>query len=278
MKKRSPVPGDASTLAPEALAALKRNGFSRRDFLKGAGALIVTFSVAGTPGILTSRLLAAPRPGVPGDQLDSWIAIGMDGAVTAYTGKCELGQGIYTAQIQLIAEELVVPIDHVNLIQCDTALTPDQGTTSGSLSHPTNFNSTNLAQAAATAREALVRLAAKRFGVAIEKLRIEEGLISALADPSRSVSYGELIGGRKFDLALDLAAKRIQPNDWRVLGTSVHRAEIPDLVTGRFEFVHNLRVPGMLHGKVVRPPAVGARLVSVGVRSRLTSLGNAMNK
>ncbi len=267
MKKRSPVPGDASTLAPEALAALKRNGFSRRDFLKGAGALIVTFSVAGTPGILTSRLLAAPRPGVPGDQLDSWIAIGMDGAVTAYTGKCELGQGIYTAQIQLIAEELVVPIDHVNLIQCDTALTPDQGTTSGSLSHPTNFNSTNLAQAAATAREALVRLAAKRFGVAIEKLRIEEGLISALADPSRSVSYGELIGGRKFDLALDLAAKRIQPNDWCVLGTSVHRAEIPDLVTGRFEFVHNLRVPGMLHGKIVRPPAVGARLVGVDERS-----------
>ena len=109
-------------------------------------------------GGLASPPGAAPGQAVPPDfngpgsgQLDSWIAIGADGSVTAYTGKCELGQGLYTAQTQLIAEELSVPFDRVKLIQCDTALTPDQGTTSGAQSHPANFNRNNLALAGATA-------------------------------------------------------------------------------------------------------------------------------
>ena len=88
------------------------------------------------------------------DKLDSWLAVASDGTVTAYTGKCDLGQGMCTVQTQLVAEELCVPIDKVKLIQCDTSVTPDQGTTSGSQSTPTNFNTRNLAQAAATAREA----------------------------------------------------------------------------------------------------------------------------
>ena len=133
MKQRSKLTVEESTQTPDALAALKRINFSRRDFLKGAGLLIVSFSVVGVSGFMTSRAEAAHGLGVPGDQLDSWIAIGADGSVTVYTGKCELGQGIYTAQVQLIAEELGVAIHRVNLIQCDTALTPDQGTTSGSL-------------------------------------------------------------------------------------------------------------------------------------------------
>jgi len=102
--------------------------------------------------------------GAGSNQLDAWIAIAADGSVTAYTGKCELGQGMHTAQTQLIAEELTVPFSRVKLIQCDTSITPDQGTTSGSQSHPTNFNQANLAQAAATAREALIQLAATRLG------------------------------------------------------------------------------------------------------------------
>lgn len=263
MKKRLTLPDEVPPLTPDALAALKQIGFSRRDFLKGAGALIVSFSIVGVPGVLSSRAEAAHGLGVPGDVLDSWIAISMDGSVTAYTGKCELGQGIYTAQVQLIAEEMGVAIHHVNLIQCDTALTPDQGTTSGSLSHPTNFNSTNLAQAAATAREALFRMAAEYLGVSIDKLDVNDGLVSVRSDSFKSVTYGELVGGKKFNLQLDNSAKRISPSDWRVLGKSVPRSEIPALVTGRFEFVHNVRVPGMLHGKVVRPPTVGAKLLSV---------------
>ncbi len=97
-------------------------------------------------------------------KLDSWIAVAADGTVTAYTGKCDFGQGMFTVQTQLVAEELCVPLNRVKLIQCDTSVAPDQGTTSGSQSTPTNFNSDNLAQAAATAREALIDMAAVRFG------------------------------------------------------------------------------------------------------------------
>ena len=238
---------------------------SRRDFLKRSGAMIVTFAAAGVaadlglPGIASAQGIN----GTPGTDLDSWIAISADGRVTAYTGKCEFGQGLFTAQTQLIAEELSVPIDRVTLIQCDTQLTPDQGTTSGAQSHPANFNTTNLALAGATAREALVQLASTRLGVPVAQLSAKDGVVSATADPSKRVSYGDLVGGKTFDVRLNPDAKRKHPSTWDVLGTSVKRLDIPALATGRFEFVHNVRVPGMLHGRVVRPPAIGANLMSV---------------
>src|SRR6185503_7467652 len=140
--------------------------------------------------------------------LDSWIAITADGRVTAYTGKCDLGQGMLTAQTQLVAEELSVPPDRVTVIQCDTAITPDQGTTSGSQSTPTNFNDRNLAQAAATAREALLGLASDRLGVARDQLAITEGVIAPKTDLSRRVTYGELLAGKKFNLQVDARAAR----------------------------------------------------------------------
>ena len=207
--------------------------------------------------------LAQGINGNPGTELDSWIAIAADGRVTAYTGKCEFGQGLFTAQTQLIAEELSVPLDRVTLIQCDTALTPDQGTTSGAQSHPANFNTSNLALAGATAREALVEMASTRLGVPVEQLSATDGIVSVTADPSKRVSYGDLVGGKKFEIRLNPNAKRKHPSTWTVLGTPVKRLDIPALATGRFEFVHNVRVPGMLHGRVVRPPSIGANLVSV---------------
>src|SRR5262249_57659142 len=123
--------------------------------------------------------------------VESWGAVRGGGGVKAYTGKCELGQGLYTAQKQLIAEELCVPFDRVKLIQCDTALTPDQGTTSGAQSHPTNFNDKNLALAGATAREALLQRASAQLGVPVDRLAVEDGVIRARADSSKSVSYAE---------------------------------------------------------------------------------------
>jgi len=253
------------TLTPHALAALRSAGFSRRRFLKDTGALIVGFSAAG----LAARLGVAPETAVAqgtratDGQLDSWIAVGADGTVTAYTGKCELGQGLQTAQIQLIAEELCVPASRVRLIQCDTAATPDQGTTSGSQSHPTNFNESNLAQAGATAREALVQLAATRLGVTADQLSVADGVIRMKSDSSRRVAYGELVGGKKFNIALNPKAARKPAREWTVLGTSVPRVDMAALTTGQLEYVHNVRVPGMLHGRVVRPPEVGATLEGV---------------
>jgi CO/xanthine dehydrogenase Mo-binding subunit len=236
---------------------------SRRDFLKGTGALVVTFSAGGLAGRLASGAPAPPELGRPGAELDSWIAITEDGHVQAWTGKCELGQGLYTAQAQLIAEELVVPLARVRLVQCDTDVTPDQGTTSGAQSHPANFNRENLALAAATAREALVRRAAERLGVPVEGLEVEDGMVRVTGDRSRAVSYGSLIGGRRFSLALDPNARRRPPRAWTVLGRPVPRLDIPAMATGEFEFVHNVRLPGMLHGQVVRPPAIGATLAGV---------------
>jgi nicotinate dehydrogenase subunit B len=146
------------SMVSDALAALARAACSRRAVLKDTGALIVgvsathlTASLGGAQGPFATRVAHVdPR------QLDAWLAIAVDGTVTAYTVKCEFGQGILTAQTQLVAEELSVPVARVRIIECDTAVCPDQGTTSGSQSTPSNFNARNLAQAAATAREALL--------------------------------------------------------------------------------------------------------------------------
>jgi CO/xanthine dehydrogenase Mo-binding subunit len=248
-------------LTSDAQAAL-----SRRDFVKRTGALVVAFSAARMAtelGLAPDSVSAQGINGVGSPHLDSWIAIGADGRVTAYTGKCELGTGLYTAQLQLVAEELSVPLDRVTLIQCDTSMTPDQGTTSGAQSHPTNFNHANLGLACATAREALVDLASKKLSVPTDQLSAANGAVSVRSDASRRIGYGDLIGGNTFNLQLNPKARRKPASEWTILGTSVPRVDFPAIVTGRFEYVHNVRVPGMLHGRVVRPPALGSTLVKV---------------
>ena len=256
-------------LNADAADALERAGFSRRAFLVSSGSLIVGFAIADALGSLgVGRGVAtAQTPQDRRTQLDSWIAIAADGTVTAYAGKIELGQGLTTAQMQLVAEELSVPLARVRLILGDTSITPDQGTTSGAQSHPTNFRDANLAQAGATAREALVRLASARLGVPIDRLIVSDGVVHERTDPERKVSYGELIGDRRFELPLNPNATRKPRSDWTILGQPVARVDIPSLVTAQVEYVHNVRVPGMLHGRVVRPPSVGANLVNVDERS-----------
>ncbi len=262
-------------MTEDALAELRRSGFSRRHFLKGSGALVLAFSVAefaGRLGIAPERMLA--QGGNTPQTLDSWIAISNDGVVTAYTGRADMGQGMSTVQTQLIAEELSVPVTRVRLVQCDTGMTPDQGTSSGSQAHPVNFNHENLAQAGATAREALMAMASTKLGAPIDQLTAANGVISVKSDASKKATYGELIGGKRFNLNLQPNAKRKPQKDWTVLGTSVPRVDMPDLVTARFEFAHNVRVPGMVHGRVVRPPAIGATLVSVDESSVSGMPGN----
>jgi CO/xanthine dehydrogenase Mo-binding subunit len=253
-------------MTPEARAALASSGFSRRDFLRGTGALIVTFSATGR----SERIVfaqGARGAAVDANQLDSWLAIAADGSVTAYTGKCELGQGMATAQTQLVAEELSVAIERVRLVMCDTSVCPDQGTTSGSQSSPTNFNTRNLALAAATARETLIQRASMRLSLPPDQLIAADGAVMARSDRAKRVSYGDLVGGQKWLMPLSRTAKRKPAAEWTVLGKSVPRLDMTALATGRFEFVHNLHVDGMVHGAVVRPPAVGATLVSVDERS-----------
>jgi nicotinate dehydrogenase subunit B len=240
---------------------------SRRDFLKASGALVVSFSATSALGSLT----AAQGPfdthtsHVDPLKLDSWLAVASDGTVTACTGKCDLGQGMQTVQTQLMAEELCVSLDRVKLIQCDTSVTPDQGTTSGSQSTPTNFNARNLAQAAATAREALIGMAAEALGVRMDQLTAKDGVVSSKG--GSRVSYGELIGGKQFNLPVSPAAKRRSPSEWAVLGQPVPSMDRVALMTGTFKFIHNVHVPGMVHGRVVRPPAAGANVANVDEQS-----------
>ena len=257
-------------MAQSAADALARAGFSRRDFIKGTGALIVSFSMGGALRTLNAQQTRAGAFGEPAaadsppaNEVDSWIAIASDGSVTAYTGKEELGQGMSTAQMQLVAEELCVPFRRVNLIVADTSVTPDQGVTSGSQSHPTNFNHSNLAGACATAREALLQLGSKHLNIPEDQLVAIDGEIRSKSDASKKVAYAELVAGKKFALKVDPSAKRKPAGEWTVLGKPIGRPDMPAMATGTFEYAHNVRVPGMLHGMVIRPAAVGANLMNV---------------
>jgi nicotinate dehydrogenase subunit B len=236
---------------------------SRRDFLKSCGALVVSFSAASLNPLSMSAQgeFGTHSSQIDPRKLDSWLAVGADGTITAYTGKCDFGQGIFTAQTQLVAEELCVPIARVKLIECDTSVTPDQGTTSGSQSTPTNFNSENLALAAATAREALLKLAAEELDEPVDHLMLENGVITGKA--GRHVRYEDLLGNKYFNLILSTTAKRRSADQWTVLGKPIPSLDRAALMTGSFEFLHYVRVPGMLHGRVVRPPEMGATVATV---------------
>jgi nicotinate dehydrogenase subunit B len=228
---------------------------SRRDALVGSGALIVGFSLAGP---LAGALAQAPSKPVALTDVDSFLAIDKTGKVTVYSGKVDLGTGVSTALRQIVADELDVPFARVELIEGDTSLTPDQGTTWGSLS--IQVGGMQLRQAAAAARQALLAEAAKKLGTG--DLTVADGVVST---GGKKVSYGELIGGRSFSLTLDpkQPVKEKAPADYKIVGKPQPRVDIPDKVTGRFTYMQDFTVPGMLHGRVVRPPAIGATLQSV---------------
>ena len=249
-------------MTPDALASLEKAGYSRRGFLKSAGFLVVGFGMAGKK--LAAQSPINPSGTVDATQVDSWLAIGADESVTAYSGKCEFGQGFSTVQVQLVAEELFVPVSRVRLIFCDTGTTPDQGVTSGSQSHIAEFGPGGLRQALDTARDALFQLASQQLDVPVSQLSVKDGVLWATGgDPTYKVSYGQLVQGKRFNLTLNTKTVPKDPSQYTVLGRSVPRIDIPAKATGQFQYVQNVRVPGMLHGKVVRPPVLGAHVVSV---------------
>src|SRR5215471_8758588 len=264
---------DPSAMTPEALAALRKAGTSRRDFLKSAGFLIVGFSVMGKKVVAQSPV--NPSGVVDATQVDSWIAIGADESVTAFSGKCEFGQGFSTVQVQLVAEELNVASGRVRLIFCDTGVTPDQGTTSGSQSTVTEFGNSGLRQALCTARDALLQLASQQLDAPMSQLTVKDGVVwVAGGDPSNTVTYGQLLQGQRFNLTVNTKAVPKDPSQYTVLGTSLPRIDIPAKATGQFQYVQNVRLPGMLHGKAVRPPEIGAHVVSVDQSSVAGMPGN----
>ncbi|HYL35429.1 MAG TPA: molybdopterin cofactor-binding domain-containing protein [Bryobacteraceae bacterium] len=251
------------SMTPDARAALEKAGSSRRDFMKNAGMMLIGFSMAGQASKLAAQSPINPSGLVDATQVDSWLAIGADESITAYSGKCEFGQGFQTVQYQLIAEELSVPMDRVTLIFCDTGYTPDQGVTSGSQSHLAEFGPGGLRQALDTARDALMELASQQLDAPVSQLSVQNGVVFLTSDPTQSVTYGQLVKGKRFNLTLDPNTVPKDPSQYTILGTSVPRIDIPAKATGQFQYVQNVRLRGMLHGKVVRPRVWGAKVVSV---------------
>jgi nicotinate dehydrogenase subunit B len=236
---------------------------SRREILKGTGALIVSFSIGGESEGALAQGAVASKPLALND-VDSFLAIDPRGVVTVYSGKVDLGTGVRTALTQIVAEELDVPIANVNVIEGDTALTPDQGPTYGSLS--IQVGGVQLRQAAATARAALLDEAARRLNAAKTDLEIVDGIARAKSGAGQ-LSYGDLIGGKAFSLKVDANAVPKSPAAYKIVGTPTPRIDIPDKATGHFTYMQDFRVDGMLHGRVVRPPAIEAKLESVDEKS-----------
>lgn len=224
----------------------------RREFLTTAGALVVGFAIPAPAA-------AQGQPDAKLELLDAWLAVGADARITVFCGKVELGTGIETALAQIVADELDVAFERVLMVMGDTSLCPNQGPTVGSQSV---FRAgPQLRQAAADARATLVNLAAARLGVPAAQLSVKDGVISGAE--GRSVSYADLVGSRKFNARIDRATQMKSPSQLSVVGKPVPRVELPAKVFGGHVYVHNLRLPGMLHGRVVRPPIPGAQLESV---------------
>ena len=231
---------------------------NRREFIAGLGALVVAFSLD------PRHALGQDPPRLPGSlqgnrKLDGWIRINADGTATILTGKVELGQGILTALAQIAAEELDLPLARINMISGDTGRTPNEGQTAGSQS--VENSGTALRMAGAEVRALLIDLAAKRLGLAADQLAAADGVISAL--DGRKFGYGELVA----DLDLNREASAKTPPKpvagHKIVGKSIPRFDIPGKVTGGAAFVQDMRLPGMLHGRVVRPPRYGSKLDSV---------------
>ena len=231
----------------------------RRRVLAGSGALIVSFALSEALAQDQAAPAAAPKP--PGSlakspYLDSWIRIDADGSITAFTGKAELGQGFKTAFQQVAAEELDVPFASLKVVTADTRRTANEGYTAGS--HSMQDSGTAIQNAAAQVRELLVAEAARRLNLPVENFRTENGAV--IAPDGQRFGYGDLVAGDMLHVQAQAKSVLKDPATYKVMGQPVPRVDIPGKVTGGAAYVQDMRLPGMVHARVVRPPSYGAQL------------------
>jgi nicotinate dehydrogenase subunit B len=279
----------------EALLDTLDGPVSRRGFLKGSGMLVVGFSAAAVAGPFGSgtaaaaaRQAAGPYPDPEFRQLDAWIVIREDSTATFYVGKTDCGQGTGTAFRQMMSDELDIAYDQTSLVMGSTDVTVDQGGSGGS--DGVQVDGWPMRRVAAEARRVLLELASERFDVPVGQLTVSEGVITVAADPSRTVTYGELIGGRRFNITLTgetinatTGVATVKPvQDLKIVGQSLQRYDIPPKVDGSLRWAVDVKLPGMVHARNVKPPMVGATLVSIDESSvrdlpgfvRVVSRGN----
>ena len=236
----------------------------RRRVLAGGGALIVSFSLPDAFAQEPQAQTPAPKP--PGSlaktpYLDSWIRVDADGTITVFTGKAEIGQGVRTAIQQIAAEELDVPFASLKLVTADTGRTANEGYTSGSNSM--KDSGTAIQNAAAQVRELLIAEAARRLDVEAENLKTENGVV--VAPDGRRLAYGDLVASDMLHVQAQAKSKLKDPATYKVMGQAVPRVDIPAKVTGGAAYIQDMRLPGMMHARVVRPPSYGAELIECDV-------------
>ena len=230
---------------------------ARRSLLAGTGALLVAVSLP----LEAQEPVKAKLPGSLATQplLSAWVQVGTDGVVTVFTGKAELGQGIRTALMQIAAEQLYLPLDRITLVTPDTARTPDEGYTAGS--HSMQDSGTAIMNAAAEVHAILLQAAADRLALQTDQLSTSGGRV--VAADGRSLGYGELVAGLTPDRLAQPNAPLKDPESYSVVGHSAPRVDIPAKVTGGAAYVQDLRLPGMVHARVVRPPSYDAKLTAL---------------
>jgi isoquinoline 1-oxidoreductase len=234
----------------------------RRDFVKlTASGLLIFFTVDPASALQEGERQPAGRPGYPAD-VNAYLHIGPDGRVTCFAGKIEMGQGPMTALPQLLAEELDVALGSVDIVLGDTDLCPWDMGTFGSLTIR-QFGPV-LRQAAAEARAVLLQLAAERLGVHVEALAVKAGVVTATADPKKTVTYAQLTEGRRIERKLEGKPVLKTPKTFTVIGSSPLRRDAIEKVTGRAKYAGDIVPPGgVLHARILRPPAHGATLAQV---------------
>ena len=235
-------------------------GTSRRDLLKLGGAVIVSFAFeAALPRLVRAQTMAAGKPLDP-TEVDSFLVFHADGTVTIYTGKVDVGTGLRIAVAQMAAEELGIPAQRITVVDGDTGVCPDQGGTGGSTG--LTRGGADVRQAAATARQALLALGATRLNLAPAALTLADGEVRPAAGGA-GVTIAALVGDRRLSLKVDPKAPLRDPLHYTIVGQPLPRPDVPAKCTGRHLYVHDFTLPGMLHARVIRPPAIGATLLAV---------------
>ena len=256
----------------EALLERYNGTLSRRSFIKGSGLLVVSVgaaSVAGPFAADASAQAAGPYPDPNFRQLDSWIVIHENNSATFYVGKTDCGQGTGTAFRQMMSDELDIAYDKTSCIMGSTDITVDQGGSGGSDAIQTD--GWPMRRVAAEARRVLLEMASARFAVPVDLLAVSDGVITVKADPSRKVTYGELIGGKRFNVTLTgnnvdatTGLAKVKPvQELKIVGQSPQRYDIPAKVDGSLKWAVDVKVPGMVHARNVKPPVAGAKLIGI---------------
>jgi isoquinoline 1-oxidoreductase len=235
--------------------------FARRDFLKGVGGGIVIFVSLGTASLVEAQQRGRQLP----DDFNAFLRIGADGRTTCFTGKIEMGQGVITSLPQMLADELDVDVATVDMVMGDTDLCPYDMGTFGSMT--TRFFGPPLRAAAAEARAVLLALAAERLGVPVDRLSVTNGVVSDTADAAKSVTYAQLAQGKAIARRLDGAAVQKTVAQFKVIGTPMLHADARAKVTGEAKYAGDIRLPGMLYARIVRPPAHDAVLKTIDTKA-----------